>query len=165
MLLEREPELGRMREAIRHAGSGPGGLVVIGGPAGIGKTALLQAAAGMAERAGVRVLRGRGSDIEQEFAFGVVRQLFEGPLARAGVEQREALLQGAAQLAGPLFESGPAAAAPPVDGPAGATRPEDGPAGASRPKDVPPSHPPPAPRAGRRHRRIGGSPSSTVCTG
>ncbi len=123
MLLEREPELRRMREAIRHAGSGAGGLVVIGGPAGIGKTALLQAAAGMAEQAGVRVLRGRGSDIEQEFAFGVVRQLFEGPLARAGVEQREALLQGAAQLAGPLFEAGPVGAGPP--------------------EDIPPSHPAP----------------------
>ncbi len=131
ILLEREPELRRMQEAIRHAGSAAGGLVVIGGPAGIGKTALLQAAAGMAEQAGVRVLRGRGSDIEQEFAFGVVRQLFEGPLARAGVEQREALLKGAAQLAGPLFESGPV----------GAARPEDAAAGAARPEDVPPLNP------------------------
>ena len=112
MLLEREPELGRMHDAIRDAGGGAGGLVLIGGPAGIGKTALLQAAAGMAERAGVRVLRARGSDIEQEFAFGVVRQLFEGPLARAGEQQREALLHGAAALAGPLFEPGPAVPEP-----------------------------------------------------
>ncbi len=160
MLLEREPELRRMREAIRHAGSGAGGLVVIGGPAGIGKTALLQAAAGMAEQAGVRVLRGRGSDIEQEFAFGVVRQLFEGPLARAGVEQREALLQGAAQLAGPLFESGPAAAAPPWT----ARRRRD-PRPAAPPAQGRPAVAPPAPRAGRRRRRIGGSRSSTACTG
>jgi DNA-binding CsgD family transcriptional regulator len=121
MLLEREPELRRMREAIRQAGSGAGALVVIGGPAGIGKTALLLAAAGMAEQAGVRVLRARGSDLEQEFAFGVARQLFEGPLARVGVEQREALLRGAARLAGPLFE--------PV------------PAGSTTPEDVPPSPP------------------------
>jgi len=96
-----------MREAIRHAGTGAGGLVVIGGPAGIGKTALLQAAGDMAEQAGVRVLRARGSDIEQEFAFGVVRQLFEAPLSRAGAAERAALLQGAAALAGPLFEPGP----------------------------------------------------------
>ena len=61
--------------------------MVIGGPAGIGKTALLQAACGMAEQAGVRVLRARGSDLEQEFAFGVVRQLFEAPLTRAGAER------------------------------------------------------------------------------
>ena len=96
MLLEREPELHRMQEAIRHAGSGAGGLLVIGGPAGIGKTALLQAACGMAERTGMRVLRARSSDLEQEFAFGVVRQLFEAPLTRASAEERSALLHGAA---------------------------------------------------------------------
>ena len=107
ILLEREPELRRIQGAIRHAATGAGGLVVIGGPAGIGKTALLQAAGDMAEQAKVRVLRARGSDIEQEFAFGVVRQLFEAPLARAGPQERAALLQGAAALAGPLFEPGP----------------------------------------------------------
>ena len=115
MLLEREPELHRMQEAIREASDGAGSLVVIGGPAGIGKTALLQAAAGMAERAGVRVLRARGSDLEQEFAFGVVRQLFEGPLTWSDAPRREALLQGAAALAAPLFESGPAAPEPAQD--------------------------------------------------
>ena len=138
MLLEREPELRRMQEAIRHAGSGAGGLVVIGGPAGIGKTALLQAAAGMAEQAGVRVLRGRGSDLEQEFAFGVVRQLFEGPLARAGVEQREALLRGAAQLAGPLFEPGPAGAATTRGRPGGAAT-RDVPRAPTRPASAAPA--------------------------
>jgi DNA-binding CsgD family transcriptional regulator len=115
MLLEREPELNRMQEAIRAAGDGAGGVVVIGGPAGIGKTALLHAAAGMAQEAGLRVLRARGSDLEQEFAFGVVRQLFEAPLTRAGAQRREALLQGAAALAGPLFESGPAELDPAED--------------------------------------------------
>ena len=117
ILLERGPELRRMQEAIRHAGTGAGGLVVIGGPAGIGKTALLQAAGDMAERAGVRVLRARGSDLEQEFGFGVVRQLFEAPLARAGPEGRAALLQGAAALARQLFEPGPAEPEGTGDGP------------------------------------------------
>ena len=101
-----------MQAAIREPGD-RGGLVVIVGPAGIGKTALLQAAADMAEQAGVRVLRARGSDIEQEFAFGVVRQLFEGPLAQVDAQRREELLQGAAALAGPLFEPGPGAPEPP----------------------------------------------------
>ncbi|HEV3388040.1 MAG TPA: AAA family ATPase [Solirubrobacteraceae bacterium] len=118
MLLEREPELHRMREAIRQATTGAGGLVVIGGPAGIGKTALLRAAVCMAEEAGVRVLRARATDLEQEFSFGVVRQLFEAPLARAGAGEREALLGGAAALAGPLFESGPAPGTPTEDDPA-----------------------------------------------
>ena len=117
ILLEREPELRRIQGAIRHAATGAGGLVVIGGPAGIGKTALLQAAGDMAEQAEVRVLRARGSDIEQEFAFGVVRQLFEAPLARAGPQERAALLQGAAALAGPLFEPGPVEPERTGDGP------------------------------------------------
>ena len=60
----------------------------------------------MAERAGVRVLRARGSNLEQEFAFGVVRQLFEGPLASAEPDERAALLGGGAALAGALFEPG-----------------------------------------------------------
>ncbi|MBV9417289.1 MAG: AAA family ATPase, partial [Solirubrobacterales bacterium] len=107
VLLEREPELGRMREAIADAATGTGGLVLIGGPAGIGKTALLRAGAEMAEQAGMRVLRARGSDLEQEFAFGVVRQLFEGPLASAEPDERAALLGGGAALTAPLFEPVP----------------------------------------------------------
>jgi DNA-binding CsgD family transcriptional regulator len=107
VLLERDPELGRIREAVGRAVGGAGALIVIGGPAGIGKTALLQAADAMAEQAGMRVLRARGSYLEQEFAFGAVRQLFEEPLAEAGPRERAALLEGAAGVAGPLFEPGP----------------------------------------------------------
>ncbi len=114
-----------MREAIAQSGSGAGGLVLIGGPAGIGKTALLRAAAIMAEQAGVRVLKARGSDLEQEFAFGVVRQLFEAPLARADTGERAALLQGAAALASPLFEPSSGVATRPENPPAaGGGRPD-----------------------------------------
>jgi DNA-binding CsgD family transcriptional regulator len=134
MLLEREPELTRMRQAIREARDGAGGVVVIGGPAGIGKTALLQAAAGMAEEAGRRVLQARGSDLEQEFAFGVVRQLFEPPLTRAGAERREALLQGAAAPAGPLFDSGPFQPEP-VEETSSAARISGGQRGSTAPAD------------------------------
>ena len=31
----------------------------------------------------MRVLRSRGTELERDFAFGVVRQLFEPPLAEA----------------------------------------------------------------------------------
>ena len=115
-----------MQTTIRRAGDGAGGLVVIGGPAGIGKTALLQAAAGMAERAGMRVLRARATDLEQEFAFGVVRQLFEAPLARAGAKERAALLRGAAALAGRLFEAAPAGRGQPRHDRPGHVDPGDG---------------------------------------
>jgi DNA-binding CsgD family transcriptional regulator len=135
-LLEREPELNRLRAAAWRAASGAGGLVVIGGPAGIGKTALLSAAGALAEHAGMRVLGARGSDLEQEFAFGVVRQLFEGPLASADPEERAALLDGAAALAAPLFEPGPAhvSAQSPDQSPVPA-RPEAAPDGAIPPVD------------------------------
>jgi DNA-binding CsgD family transcriptional regulator/energy-coupling factor transporter ATP-binding protein EcfA2 len=111
VLLERERQLERLRQSIAAAVAGTGGVVLIEGPAGIGKTALLQAARGIGQDAGMQVLRARSSDLEQEFAVGVVRQLFEGLLARADDGERPALFSGAAALAGPLFDLAPAAAA------------------------------------------------------
>jgi DNA-binding CsgD family transcriptional regulator len=112
VLLEREAQLERLGESIRTTVSDRSGrLVMISGPAGLGKTALLQAGRELAEQAGMQVLRARASDLEQEFAFGVVRQLFEGPLDRADPETRPSLFRGAAALASPLFDLAPVAAA------------------------------------------------------
>ena len=47
--------------------------VLISGPAGIGKTALLEEAR---SNAATPVLRARGSELERSFAFGGVQQLF-----------------------------------------------------------------------------------------
>ena len=75
-LIEREGELTMLDAAVRDAADGSGRLVVIGGPAGIGKSGLL---AGLREQAGeLRVLSARAGELEREFGFGVVRQLFEG---------------------------------------------------------------------------------------
>ena len=41
----------------------------------------------------MRVLRSRGTELERDFAFGVVRQLFEPPLANASELERADLLQ------------------------------------------------------------------------
>jgi hypothetical protein len=73
--------------------------MVIEGPPGIGKTALLAAIRDSAEAAGMVVLRSRGAELEREFAFGVVRQLLEPPLAQTPTAEREDLLQGAAGTA------------------------------------------------------------------
>ena len=81
-LLERSEELARIEAALAEARTGRGRFVVIEGPAGIGKTALLAAARTAAAEGGMRVLRSRGTELERDFAFGVVRQLFEPPLAR-----------------------------------------------------------------------------------
>ena len=94
-LLERSEELARIESALAEARAGRGTFVVIEGPAGIGKTALLAAARVAAADGGMRVLRSRGTELERDFAFGVVRQLFEPPLAEASELERADLLQAA----------------------------------------------------------------------
>jgi predicted ATPase len=60
-----------------------GGLLIVDGGAGLGKTAMLSAACAIASRERRLVLRARGSDLERDFALGVVRQLFERHCANA----------------------------------------------------------------------------------
>src|SRR5689334_10077073 len=73
-----------------------GGVLVIEGGAGIGKTSLLRLGGERAARSGWRVLRGAGSEMETGFAFGVVRQLFERELAAAEPTRRAQWLAGPA---------------------------------------------------------------------
>jgi DNA-binding CsgD family transcriptional regulator len=98
-LLERSDELARIESALADARTGRGRFVVVEGPAGIGKTALLAAARTAAAEDGMRVLRSRGTELERDFAFGVVRQLFEPVLVEASELERADLLQGAAGVA------------------------------------------------------------------
>jgi predicted ATPase len=90
-LLEREAELATIRAFARR-----GGILVVEGRAGVGKTAILDAACAVAQRHGRLVLRARGSDLESDFAFGVARQLFERHCAEATRGERAALFRGAA---------------------------------------------------------------------
>ncbi len=102
-LLEREPELGVLRGEVERARAGDGQLILIEGPPGVGKTELARAARAAAARAGVTALEARGSELEQPFAFGVVRQLLE-PVA-ADPSGRAGLFAGAAGPAARLFEA------------------------------------------------------------
>jgi DNA-binding CsgD family transcriptional regulator len=102
-LLERAEELARVDSALERARDGRGAFVVLEGPAGIGKTALLGAVRASADAAGMRVLRSRGAELERDFGFGVVRQLFEPALAEAADAHRSDLLQGPAGVAGALL--------------------------------------------------------------
>jgi DNA-binding CsgD family transcriptional regulator len=113
-LLERSDELARIESALAEARAGRGRFVVVEGPAGIGKTALLDAARTMAAEGGMRVLRSRGAELERDFAFGVVRQLFEPSLVDASELERADLLQGAAGVAAGLLGL---PGAPPTDAP------------------------------------------------
>jgi DNA-binding CsgD family transcriptional regulator len=111
-LLEREAELSELRHAAAGARSGRGGVVVIEGPAGIGKTALLESAQLAVAGSDVLVLSASGTELEQELAFGVVRQLFERRLPALDTPVRKRLLSGAAALAQRvLAEPGPQPAA------------------------------------------------------
>jgi DNA-binding CsgD family transcriptional regulator len=98
-LLERDDELARIHQLLGGARAGGGGLLVIVGPAGIGKTALLRAATAQAKPAGMRVAAARARELESGFSFGVVRQLFEPVLSAAGQSERDVLLAGAARRA------------------------------------------------------------------
>ena len=102
-LLERNEELARIESALAEARAGRGTFVVVEGPPGIGKTALLAAARAAATDDGMRVLRARGTELERDFAFGVMRQLFEPPLADASELERADLLQAAAGVAAALL--------------------------------------------------------------
>jgi len=113
-LLERNEELARIESALADAGTGRGRFIVVEGPAGIGKTALLAAARTAAAEGGMRVLRSRGTELERDFAFGVVRQLFEPPLVEASELERADLLLAAAGVAGGLLGL---PGAPPTEGP------------------------------------------------
>ena len=100
-LLERDAELGELRAAVESSRNGDGQLMVIEGDAGIGKTRLLTEARSLA--AEFEVLSARAGELESEFAFGIVRQLFEAALATMATDARDNLLSGAAGLAAPLF--------------------------------------------------------------
>ncbi len=101
-LFERDAELVTLDEAVRMAVAGRGGLLVVEGQAGIGKTSLVEAARRQAGAAGMAVLAAQGARLEQDFGFGVVRQLFEVVLDGADPHERRRVLAGAAGLAAPI---------------------------------------------------------------
>jgi hypothetical protein len=98
-LLEREHELRVIAEAVCAAAAGAGAVVALEGEAGIGKSALLADAVRRGRHAGMRILSARAGEIEQQFGYGVVRQLFDAPLEAMAQPDRERALCGAAGLA------------------------------------------------------------------
>ena len=102
-LLERQDETARIESALAEARSARGAFVVVEGPAGIGKTALLGSARCAAAEQGMRVLSARGTELERDFSFGVVRQLFEAVLLEADEDERANLLEADAGAAAGLL--------------------------------------------------------------
>ena len=98
-LLERERELDAVRDALERLADGQGSLLLIEGPAGIGKTRLLAAATELGRRQAALVLEARAGQLEREMPFAVARQLLEPPVERADEAERSRLLSGSAALA------------------------------------------------------------------
>jgi len=102
-LVDREVELSELGLCLDSALDGIARLAVIQGPAGIGKTSLLHQVRDDARQRGATVLTARGSQLEKEFGFGVVRQLFDPVLTEPAI--RETVLTGAATGATRVFDA------------------------------------------------------------
>src|ERR1035441_1621896 len=74
LLLDRDAELETITSVGRVVAGGHGRALLIEGPAGIGKTALMRVGRHVAEELGLVALTARGVELERAFGFGVVRQ-------------------------------------------------------------------------------------------
>jgi len=101
-LLERELELETLCEGLDRACTGDGTLLLVQGPPGVGKTELARQARAAAGRTRMLLLEARGSELEQPFAFGVVRQMLEPVVSRE--PDPDVLFAGGAGPAARLFE-------------------------------------------------------------
>jgi DNA-binding CsgD family transcriptional regulator len=106
MLWDREPEVAQLERALAWAQHGEGGVLVLRGPAGIGKSSLLLDAQRRAAAREMLVLAARAAPFERGFPYGVVRQLFEPIVARGDVPSSE-LFSGAAAHAREVLEDEP----------------------------------------------------------
>jgi hypothetical protein len=95
----RNRELADLTTALDAVAADGSGAELIDGPAGIGKSRLLDEVAAMASKRGFTVLSARASTSEQGFAFGVAGQLLEPVLLTAKAAQRKELFTGSAVLA------------------------------------------------------------------
>src|SRR6201991_4301367 len=98
-LVERDREISLLDELLQEATVGEDRAVLIEGPPGIGKPRLMPEFRRRATAGGALVLNARAGELEREFPFGVVRQLFE-----AVVSDPSALV-GAAATAQVVFSS------------------------------------------------------------
>ena len=98
-LYERDRELDVLQRVLHRARCGAGELVVVEGPAGIGKTRLLREATVLARSAGMGVVAARALEREQGVPWAVAGRLLTGPVRAAPPEDRARLLAGQAALA------------------------------------------------------------------
>ncbi len=91
-LFDREQELAFAQHALTEVEAGEGRTLLVEGPAGIGKSALLAAIAETARARDFEVLLGRAGEYEGDLAWGVVADLFGPLLGALAADQRQELL-------------------------------------------------------------------------
>ena len=110
-LLGREPELAAIESILHDVGSGGGALILRGEP-GIGKSALLEWAAELADEAGAVVLKTAGAPSETQMAFAGLHRLLRQHLA--GLDDLPAPQRDALSVAFGLHVQADAAAPPDI---------------------------------------------------
>ena len=107
-LVERDREVAVLRTLVDELAGGRPGCLLIEGPAGIGKTRLLDEVRRLAVGAGVQVRSARSSALEQGFDFEVVRQLFDADVGDAvHRDERLAVLRGLREVTANLAATAP----------------------------------------------------------
>jgi hypothetical protein len=104
LFVEREQELATFERTLRAAREGIGGTIIVEAPAGTGKSRLLTVAGDLARREGMQVLGATGSELEQDFPFGIAIQLLGPRFSSIEFEAHAALVDGPAAAAGTLLE-------------------------------------------------------------
>jgi DNA-binding CsgD family transcriptional regulator len=89
-LVERSEAISQLDEALKAAHAGNGNLVVVAGPAGIGKTALWHTVERLAAERGFAIRGASATELEVGFLYGLVRQLYRGP-ANSEVQPSETI--------------------------------------------------------------------------
>lgn len=110
-LLERGAVLELLDRTCCSVRDGAGACVVVEALPGLGKTALLRAAARRATADGVRILTARGTPLESGYGFGVVRQLLD-PVVNSSEAVRDSAFAGEARFAERVFSLSPDGPAP-----------------------------------------------------
>jgi DNA-binding CsgD family transcriptional regulator/Tfp pilus assembly protein PilF len=112
LIVDRDDDIRRLEHALHAARDGHGGMLLVRGVLGIGKSALLQATGQLGGEQGMTVLRAQATELERSLPFGIALQLLERYLNGLDPADRDAVMSGAARPAAILFDKMPAAASP-----------------------------------------------------
>ena len=103
-LVGRDAELAHLRDALRQAASGHGGVVVLVGEPGVGKTTLAEAATHLAAASGATIAGGRCPDTASAPAYWpwsqVLRALPDGPRVQAARQRLDGDIASEQGIAG-----------------------------------------------------------------